>query len=115
MVDHAINRRSASRRRRYGMYPASFEYFAPTSLDEALSMLERYGDEGKVLAGGQSLIPLMKLRFAAPRAVIDINRIDGLDELGERDGQLRIGALVRQDRKSTRLNSSHTVISYAVF
>ena len=77
------------------MYPASFEYFAPTSLDEALSILERFGDEGKILAGGQSLIPLMKLRFAAPRAVIDINRIDGLDELGERDGQLRIGALVR--------------------
>src|SRR5439155_9290044 len=77
------------------MYPASFEYFAPRSLDEALSLLERFGDEGKVLAGGQSLIPLMKLRFAAPRALVDINRIAGLDDLGESDGQLRIGALVR--------------------
>jgi aerobic carbon-monoxide dehydrogenase medium subunit len=77
------------------MYPASFEYFAPRSLDEALSLLERFGDEGKVLAGGQSLIPLMKLRFAAPRALVDINRIGGLDDLGESDGQLRIGALVR--------------------
>ena len=77
------------------MYPASFEYFAPRSLDEALSLLERFGDEGKVLAGGQSLIPLMKLRFAAPRALVDINRIDGLDDLGESEGQLRIGALVR--------------------
>ena len=48
------------------MYPASFEYHAPTSLDEALSVLERYGDEAKILAGGQSLIPMMKLRFAAP-------------------------------------------------
>ncbi len=77
------------------MYPATFEYFAPTSLDEALSILERYGDEAKVLAGGQSLIPLMKLRFAAPRALVDINRIGGLDTLAEQDGELRIGALVR--------------------
>jgi carbon-monoxide dehydrogenase medium subunit len=77
------------------MYPASFDYFAPDTVDEALSLLERYGDEGKVLAGGQSLIPLMKLRFAAPRAIVDINRIGGLDDLGEQDGQLRIGALVR--------------------
>ena len=77
------------------MYPASFEYFAPDTLDEALTILERFGDEGKVLAGGQSLIPLMKLRFAAPRAVVDINRIAGLDGLGQDDGRLRIGALVR--------------------
>jgi carbon-monoxide dehydrogenase medium subunit len=77
------------------MYPASFEYFAPRTLDDALSTLERLGDDGKILAGGQSLIPLMKLRFAAPRAIVDINRIEGLDELAERDGLLRIGALVR--------------------
>jgi carbon-monoxide dehydrogenase medium subunit len=77
------------------VYPASFEYFAPTSLDEALALLERYGDEAKVLAGGQSLIPLMKLRFASPRALVDINRIAGLDALAEEDGGLRIGALVR--------------------
>jgi aerobic carbon-monoxide dehydrogenase medium subunit len=77
------------------VYPASFEYFAPTTLDEALSMLDRYGDEAKVLAGGQSLIPVLKLRFAVPRAVVDINRIDGLDTLAEEDGALRIGALVR--------------------
>jgi carbon-monoxide dehydrogenase medium subunit len=76
------------------VYPASFEYFAPTTLDEALEILERYGDEGKVLAGGMSLIPVMKLRIARPRALVDINRIDGLDELAE-DGGLRIGALVR--------------------
>jgi aerobic carbon-monoxide dehydrogenase medium subunit len=77
------------------VYPASFEYFAPETLDEALQVLERYGDEAKVLAGGQSLIPLMKLRFASPRALVDLNRVAGLDELAERDGQLRIGALVR--------------------
>jgi aerobic carbon-monoxide dehydrogenase medium subunit len=77
------------------MYPASFEYFAPRTLDDALSTLERFGDEGKVLAGGQSLIPLMKLRFAAPRAIVDINRVEGLDTLDEEGGQLRFGALVR--------------------
>ena len=78
------------------MYPARFEYFAPATLDEALDVLARY-DEGdaKVLAGGMSLIPVMKLRFAAPRALVDINRIGGLDTLAEEDGRLRIGALVR--------------------
>jgi aerobic carbon-monoxide dehydrogenase medium subunit len=77
------------------MYPARFEYHAPASVEEALELLERYGDEGKVLAGGQSLIPLMKLRFASPRALVDINRIEGLDSIGEDDGFLSIGALVR--------------------
>jgi len=78
------------------VYPANFEYFAPTTLDEALEILGRY-DEGdaKVLAGGMSLIPVMKLRFAAPRALVDINRIGGLDTLAEEGGRLRIGALVR--------------------
>jgi aerobic carbon-monoxide dehydrogenase medium subunit len=77
------------------MYPASFEYFAPTTLEEAGGLLEQYGDEAKVLAGGQSLIPLMKLRFASPGALVDVNGVDGLDGLAEEDGALRIGALVR--------------------
>jgi aerobic carbon-monoxide dehydrogenase medium subunit len=78
------------------VYPAKFEYFAPTSLDEALELLGRYDEgEAKVLAGGMSLIPVMKLRFAAPRALVDINRIGGLDTLAIEDGRLRIGALVR--------------------
>lgn len=77
------------------MYPANFEYLAPASLDEALEILGERGDRGKVMAGGQSLIPLMKLRFAAPEVVIDLNRIDGLDHLIEEGGGLRIGALVR--------------------
>ena len=77
------------------MYPASFDYFAPTTLDEALGLLEQYGDEAKVLAGGQSLIPLMKLRFASPRAVVDINRVSDLDRLEEQGGSLHVGALVR--------------------
>jgi aerobic carbon-monoxide dehydrogenase medium subunit len=77
------------------MYPGRFEYHAPATLDEALAALDRYGDEAKVLAGGQSLIPLMKLRFASPRALVDINRVPGLDGLAEEGGELRIGALVR--------------------
>ena len=77
------------------MYPATFEYHAPTSIEEAISLLERYEGEAKILAGGQSLIPVMKLRVAAPSALVDINRIPGLDGLAEQDGQLRIGALVR--------------------
>jgi carbon-monoxide dehydrogenase medium subunit len=77
------------------VYPASFEYFAPATLDEALSILDEQGDRAKVMAGGQSLIPLMKLRFAAPEAIVDLNRIPGLDGLAEEGGELRIGALVR--------------------
>jgi carbon-monoxide dehydrogenase medium subunit len=77
------------------MYPASFEYVAPATLEEALETLGRYEDDAKVLAGGQSLIPLMKLRLAAPRVVVDLNRLPGLDTLAEEDGGLRIGALVR--------------------
>ncbi len=76
------------------MYPASFEYFAPGSLEEALGILDERGDAAKVMAGGQSLIPLMKLRFAAPEAIVDLNRIPGLDSLTDAGG-LRIGALVR--------------------
>ena len=79
------------------MYPASFAYFVPRSVDEAVSALARFGDDAKVLAGGQSLIPLMKLRFAEPPALVDINRVEGLDQLGEEDGYLRIGALVRHN------------------
>jgi carbon-monoxide dehydrogenase medium subunit len=77
------------------MYPASFAYSAPVTLDEAVSILDQRGDEAKVLAGGQSLIPLMKLRFAAPGLLVDINRIPGLDALEERDGFLHLGPLLR--------------------
>ncbi len=78
------------------MYPASFEYFAPTTLDETLEILGRYDEgEARVLAGGQSLIPLMKLRFAAPRALVDINGLSELGTLTAEDGGLRIGALTR--------------------
>jgi carbon-monoxide dehydrogenase medium subunit len=77
------------------LFPSQFEYHAPGSLDEALALLAERGDDAKVLAGGQSLIPLMKLRFAAPAVIVDINRIPGLDGLAEDGGSLRVGALVR--------------------
>lgn len=74
------------------MYPAAFDYSAPDTLEQALDL---HGDAAKVLAGGQSLIPLLKLRFASPAALVDINRIAGLDTLAEDGGALRIGALAR--------------------
>jgi aerobic carbon-monoxide dehydrogenase medium subunit len=78
------------------VYPASFDYVAPATLDEAFAALDRFGEDGKVLAGGQSLIPLMKLRFAAPSGLVDINGIEELaDDVIEADGWLRIGARVR--------------------
>ena len=60
------------------MYPAEFEYFSPRTVDEALDLLVKYGEEAKILSGGQSLVPMMKLRIASPRYLIDINRIDAL-------------------------------------
>jgi carbon-monoxide dehydrogenase medium subunit len=78
------------------MIPASFEYHAPSSIKEATALLGRLGEEAKVLSGGQSLIPLMKLRLASPRHVVDINGIPGLAQIRESDGFLRIGALVRE-------------------
>jgi len=83
------------------MIPPRFDYVAPTTLDEALAVLEEYGDDAKVLSGGQSLIPLLKLRLAAPAVLVDINRIPGLDRVEEADGVLRIGALVRESALET--------------
>jgi aerobic carbon-monoxide dehydrogenase medium subunit len=78
------------------MYPSRFRYQAPRSLDEAIGMLHDSGDDAKVLAGGQSLVPLMKLRFASPQLVVDINNVPGLDyHRADPDGTLRIGALCR--------------------
>ena len=80
------------------MKPGSFEYFAPTTLDEALELLHEHGDEAKVLAGGQSLMPLMNLRLARPKVIVDINRLSGLDGIASIAGAggLAIGALARQ-------------------
>jgi carbon-monoxide dehydrogenase medium subunit len=78
------------------MKPAPFEYADPRSLDDALAQLARHGDDAKILAGGQSLVPMLNFRLARPAILIDINRVGGLDGLAETGGALRIGALVRQ-------------------
>jgi len=78
------------------MIPDKFEYFTPQTLDEAIAMLKQYGEEAKILSGGHSLIPMMKLRFATPEYLIDINGIPGLDYIKEEDGFLKIGALTRE-------------------
>ncbi|MGW4485257.1 FAD binding domain-containing protein [Amycolatopsis sp. NPDC004368] len=78
------------------MYPSRFRYEAPRSLAEALDLLRTDGDEAKVLAGGQSLVPLMKLRFAAPTLVVDLNTVPGLGHhLLDAEGNLHVGALCR--------------------
>jgi len=78
------------------MIPAAFEYHAPTSIIEASALLARLGEDAKILSGGQSLIPLMKLRLANPHHLVDINGIPGLSFIREADGFLRIGALTRE-------------------
>jgi carbon-monoxide dehydrogenase medium subunit len=78
------------------MIPAAFEYHAPSTLDEATALLTKLGEDAKVLSGGQSLIPLMKLRLASPAHLVDINAIPGLSGIREADGFLRIGALTRE-------------------
>jgi carbon-monoxide dehydrogenase medium subunit len=78
------------------MYPSRFRYEAPRSLNEAIDLLHGGGGEAKVLAGGQSLVPLLKLRFASPELLVDINRIPGLDyHRADADGTLHVGALCR--------------------
>jgi carbon-monoxide dehydrogenase medium subunit len=78
------------------MYPSRFSYEAPRSLDEAIDLMSKGGGEAKVLAGGQSLVPLLKLRFASPDLLVDINRIPDLGyHRVDPDGTIRIGALCR--------------------
>src|SRR5215469_1022339 len=78
------------------MIPPAFEYLCPSSIPQAISFLQQYGDDAKILSGGQSLIPMMKLRLARPAYLIDINRIAGLSYIKEEDGHLKIGGLIRE-------------------
>jgi carbon-monoxide dehydrogenase medium subunit len=77
------------------VYPAAFEYFAPETVDEALELLARYGEDAKILAGGQSLLPVMKLRISTPRYLIDVNRIGTLTGHRQAGDRLVFGALCR--------------------
>src|SRR5271156_2826637 len=78
------------------MIPPAFEYLRPNSIPEAIAFLQQYGDDAKILSGGQSLIPMMKFRLARPSHLIDINRISGLDYIKEEGGYLKIGGLTRE-------------------
>lgn len=96
------------------MYPTRFRYEAPKTLDEALALLAQHGDDAKIIAGGQSLVPMMKLRFAAPSVLIDINGIPRLDyHEEETDGSLSIGALCRHAdlEHSTLLPGRHPTLA----
>ena len=76
------------------MIPATFEYLAPRSVEEALQLLAAHGTDAKLLAGGHSLVPLLKLRLATPKYVVDLARVSGLGRIEEGDGHLQIGAMV---------------------
>lgn len=78
------------------MIAQSFQYESPRTIGDAISLLEKYGDEAKILSGGHSLIPMMKLRFASPEYLIDINGIPGLSYIKEENGVVKIGALTRE-------------------
>src|ERR1700737_2639882 len=97
------------------MLPAPFEYHAPKTMDEALGLLDELGEDAKALAGGQCLIPLLKLRFASPGHLVDIIKIKDLDYLEERDGTLRIGPFFRpkSGERSSLLPSRYQVMADA--
>jgi carbon-monoxide dehydrogenase medium subunit len=87
-----------------GMIPAAFEYATATTVDEAVGHLHHYGEDAKLLAGGQSLVPLMRLRLAQPSALVDISRMQGVGSINRDDGHITVGAGVRHadiERDST--------------
>jgi carbon-monoxide dehydrogenase medium subunit len=98
------------------MYPSRFGYEAPKTVEEAIAILDAHGGEAKILAGGQSLVPMMKLRFAAPEMIVDINNIKGLDyHRVDPDGSIHIGALCRHEdlEKSEAIKKSQPTIAAA--
>jgi carbon-monoxide dehydrogenase medium subunit len=99
------------------MIPPRFEYFAPASVDEAVQILDRFGGEAKVLAGGQSLLPVMKLRLAEPKALVDINRIPNLAYIREDAKSLRIGATTRTNdlNDSELIRKRYPILSDAAY
>jgi aerobic carbon-monoxide dehydrogenase medium subunit len=94
------------------LIPPPFEYYAPTSLPEALDLLKKSGENAKILAGGQSLIPVMKLRLGQPSHLIDLNGVSGLSYIREAGGMLKIGAMTRMAEleSSSLLKSKYGVI-----
>lgn len=97
------------------MKPAPFDYYAPATLEEVLALLGQHGDEAKLLAGGQSLMPLINMRLARPALLVDINRLPALDYIREDDGMIAIGALTRHASvaASNVLNKSCPMLPHA--
>ena len=95
------------------MIPAAFEYLRPKTIPEAIGFLQQYGDDAKILSGGQSLIPMMKFRLARPAYLIDINRVSGLSYIREDGGYLRIGGLTREAdlEASPLIHSKYPIIA----
>ena len=98
------------------MKPAKFDYFAPTTLDEALELLAQHGPDAKVLAGGQSLMPMMNLRLVRPAVVVDINRIGSLSSISASNGAITVGALTRQRdlERSDAIRSAFPMMTAAI-
>ena len=94
------------------MIPPPFEYLNPNQVSEAISMLQKHGEDAKILAGGHSLIPAMKLRFAMPAYLIDISGIVGLEYIHEEDGLLKIGAMTRESslEESNLINDKYPLL-----
>lgn len=98
------------------MYPRAIKsYFAPTNINEVLALLGQHKGAAKLLAGGQSLMPLMKLRLVEPRVLIDLNRVQGLNEISERAGVLTVGAMARHVEVAThaRIRQSYNLLADA--
>lgn len=96
------------------MFPSRFAYEAPRHIDEAIALLQRADGEGKVVAGGQSLIPMLKLRFANPELLVDINHLPGLaDHSADPDGTIHVGALCRHRdlERSTLLHTTQPTLA----
>ena len=99
------------------MKPPRFQYCAPQIVDDALALLEQQGDEAKILAGGQSLVPLLNMRLAAPAYLIDINRLSELNYIQPEDEYLAIGATVRQSQveRSALVQERHPLLTEAIW
>src|SRR5262245_13377678 len=98
------------------MKPPAFDYLCATGLDQAIVALERAGGDGKILAGGQSLIPMPNFRLLRPSVLLDINRIPGLDHIVEDKDHLRVGALVRHYKLETSpvINGNFPIVTAAM-
>ena len=98
------------------MIPAAFDYHRPATLEEAVKLLSSHGDQGKVLSGGMSLLPMLKLRLASYAHLVDIGRIPGLDYIKEEKGTLRIGAMTRQAtlERSDLIRTKYPILADAV-